>query len=195
MQITDTTDTVNRAPVHGVRRCLSVVARHYGLKPAELRERDRRRQIVRPRQLAMWLAYQLKTYSLDAIGHHLGGYDHTTVLHAVRSIEQRRKDEAYRQVSDALLRQVRQVRQGSELGLSFWLSSFETTAPPRPRAASRVAPPAKRRPTRDEKVEIWREPVSWYGDCYTHQHDRRARPGYLVEQNERFLAAMREACE
>ena len=48
----------------------------------------RNRAIARPRQAAMWLAKQLTTRSLPDIGRRFGGRDHTTVLHAVRRIEE-----------------------------------------------------------------------------------------------------------
>ncbi|MGI9170089.1 MAG: chromosomal replication initiator protein DnaA [Caulobacteraceae bacterium] len=60
---------------------------HFGLKQADLISQNRTRAVARPRQAAMWLAKQLTTRSLPDIGRRFGGRDHTTVLHAVRSIE------------------------------------------------------------------------------------------------------------
>ena len=48
------------------------------------------RAVARPRQAAMWLAKQLTTRSLPDIGRRFGGRDHTTVLHAVRRIDELR---------------------------------------------------------------------------------------------------------
>ncbi len=53
----------------------------------------RPRNIVRPRQVAMYLAKTLTLKSLPEIGRWLGGRDHTTVLHAVRKIEALRKED------------------------------------------------------------------------------------------------------
>ncbi len=64
------------------------VAEHYGLKQADLLCERRNRAIARPRQTAMWLCKQLTTRSLPDIGRRFGGRDHTTVLHAVRRIEE-----------------------------------------------------------------------------------------------------------
>ena len=50
----------------------------------------RTRAVARPRQIAMWLCKQLTTRSLPDIGRRFGGRDHTTVLHAVRRIEELR---------------------------------------------------------------------------------------------------------
>ena len=63
---------------------------HFGLKQADLISQTRTRAVARPRQAAMWLAKQLTTRSLPDIGRRFGGRDHTTVLHAVRRIEELR---------------------------------------------------------------------------------------------------------
>jgi len=66
------------------------VADHFGLKQADLTSACRARAVARPRQAAMWLAKQLTTRSLPDIGRRFGGRDHTTVLHAVRRIDELR---------------------------------------------------------------------------------------------------------
>ena len=63
---------------------------HFGLKQADLISPGRARALARPRQAAMWLAKQLTTRSLPDIGRRFGGRDHTTVLHAVRRIDELR---------------------------------------------------------------------------------------------------------
>ncbi|HCZ16612.1 MAG TPA: chromosomal replication initiator protein DnaA, partial [Candidatus Accumulibacter sp.] len=63
------------------------VADYFKMKVADLFSRKRTRVIVRPRQIAMWLAKNLTTLSYPAIGAAFGGRDHTTVLHAVRTID------------------------------------------------------------------------------------------------------------
>jgi chromosomal replication initiator protein len=65
-----------------------VVARHYNVSKADLLSSRRTRTIVRPRQIAMYLAKVLTPRSLPEIGRRFGGRDHTTVLHAVRKIEE-----------------------------------------------------------------------------------------------------------
>ncbi|WEX09399.1 chromosomal replication initiator protein DnaA [Chelativorans sp. AA-79] len=64
-----------------------VVARHYNVSKTELLSNRRTRSIVKPRQVAMYLAKVLTPRSLPEIGRRFGGRDHTTVLHAVRKIE------------------------------------------------------------------------------------------------------------
>jgi len=65
-----------------------IVARHYNVSKADLLSSRRTRTIVRPRQIAMYLAKVLTPRSLPEIGRRFGGRDHTTVLHAVRKIEE-----------------------------------------------------------------------------------------------------------
>ncbi|MBL8769776.1 MAG: chromosomal replication initiator protein DnaA [Phenylobacterium sp.] len=84
------------------------VAEHYALKQADLISERRARAVARPRQVAMWLAKQITTRSLPDIGRRFGGRDHTTVLHAVRRIEQLKGEDAViaRDI-DVLLRKLR----------------------------------------------------------------------------------------
>ena len=65
-----------------------LVAAHYNIKLAEMSSPRRARSVARPRQVAMYLAKQLTTLSLPQIGKRFGNRDHTTVMHAVRKIEE-----------------------------------------------------------------------------------------------------------
>ena len=56
--------------------------------------RGRARQVARPRQVAMYLAKTLTSRSLPDIGRRFGGRDHTTVIHAVRKIEELRQTDS-----------------------------------------------------------------------------------------------------
>lgn len=69
------------------------VADYYKIKVADMYSKKRTRTVARPRQVAMWLAKELTPISYPAIGEAFGGRDHTTVLHACRTIsEMRLKD-------------------------------------------------------------------------------------------------------
>jgi len=70
-----------------VEDILRVVSKHYGVSRADLLSSRRTANVVRPRQIAMYLAKTLTLRSLPEIGRRFGGRDHTTVLHAVRKIE------------------------------------------------------------------------------------------------------------
>jgi chromosomal replication initiator protein len=64
------------------------VAAHYNIRLGEMHSARRARAIARPRQVAMYLSKQLTTRSLPEIGRKFGGRDHTTVMHAVRKIDE-----------------------------------------------------------------------------------------------------------
>jgi chromosomal replication initiator protein len=70
------------------------VAEHYGLRMADMLSARRARAVARPRQVAMYLAKQLTPRSLPEIGRKFGGRDHTTVMHAIRRIEELRAIDA-----------------------------------------------------------------------------------------------------
>lgn len=82
--------------LHAHNRQLSIehiqktVADYYKIKVADMHSKKRTRVIARPRQVAMWLAKELTPMSLPAIGEAFGGRDHTTVLHACRTIAELR---------------------------------------------------------------------------------------------------------
>jgi len=63
------------------------VAEHFNIKLTDMSSPRRARAVARPRQVAMYLAKTLTTRSLPEIGRKFGGRDHTTVLHAVRTID------------------------------------------------------------------------------------------------------------
>ncbi len=90
----DEAQSILRPHLRGAEKRVTVddiqkaVAEHYSLRQADLLSERRNRAIARPRQAAMWLAKQLTTRSLPDIGRRFGGRDHTTVIHAVRRIEE-----------------------------------------------------------------------------------------------------------
>lgn len=87
-----------------------LVSDHFGLKQADLLSERRTRSVARPRQVAMWLCKQHTTRSYPDIGRRFGGRDHTTVLHAVKKVEEllQADDQIARDV-EALTRKLRNV--------------------------------------------------------------------------------------
>jgi len=71
-----------------------VVAKYYNIELIEMTSARRTMKVVLPRQVAMYIAKTLTPRSLPHIGYYFGGRDHTTVLHAVRKIEELRKTDA-----------------------------------------------------------------------------------------------------
>ncbi len=84
------------------------VAEHFDVRIADLRGSSRQRQVVYPRQLAMYLCKDLiPSLSLNDVGEAFGGKDHTTVLYACDKINKERKDNSQvRQLLDLLTKKV-----------------------------------------------------------------------------------------
>ncbi|MBM7066466.1 chromosomal replication initiator protein DnaA [Actibacterium sp. 188UL27-1] len=70
------------------------VSEHYNMRLSDMIGPKRHRTIARPRQMAMYLAKQLTSRSLPEIGRRFGGRDHTTVMHAVKRIEELRSTDS-----------------------------------------------------------------------------------------------------
>ena len=67
---------------------IEVVTGHFDVRLTDLQSRKRSQSITEPRQICMYLARNLTRHSLEEIGGHLGGRDHTTVMHAYNKISQ-----------------------------------------------------------------------------------------------------------
>ncbi|OHC74019.1 MAG: chromosomal replication initiation protein DnaA [Rhodospirillales bacterium RIFCSPLOWO2_12_FULL_58_28] len=70
------------------------VAAHFNIRISDMHSARRARSVARPRQVAMYLAKQLTSRSLPEIGRKFGGRDHTTVMHAVRKVDELRESDA-----------------------------------------------------------------------------------------------------
>jgi chromosomal replication initiator protein len=68
-----------------------LVAESFGVRPADLKSKRRTKTVVLPRQVAMYLCRTLTAYSLPETGNFFGGKDHSTVIHAVRTIEAKKE--------------------------------------------------------------------------------------------------------
>lgn len=84
------------------------VADFYKINISELHSKSRARDLVRARQVAMWLTRELTTISLPSIGNAFGGRDHTTVIHAYKTVEELRKVTKFNQE----LRYLEQILKG-----------------------------------------------------------------------------------
>jgi len=81
---------VRKITIEAIQRA---VAEQFGMRVAELKQKNNSRAVVVPRQIAMYLAKQLTEASLPEIGRQFGGKHHTTVMHSIGKIdEQRRAD-------------------------------------------------------------------------------------------------------
>jgi chromosomal replication initiator protein len=81
---------VRKITIEAIQRA---VAEQFGMRVAELKQKNNSRPVVVPRQIAMYLAKQMTEASLPEIGRQFGGKHHTTVMHSISKIdEQRRAD-------------------------------------------------------------------------------------------------------
>ena len=81
------------------------VAEHFNIRMSDMHSARRARAVARPRQVAMYLAKHLTSRSLPEIGRKFGGRDHTTVMHALKKIDElRQEDIALSEDIDLLMR-------------------------------------------------------------------------------------------
>jgi len=76
-----------------IQQIFDVVTKYYNVRLSDLQSKKRHKSIAFPRQVCMFLARRHTRYSLEEIGGYFGGRDHTTVLHAVRTVDQDTKDD------------------------------------------------------------------------------------------------------
>ncbi len=70
-----------------IKQIVSLVAHKYEVQPADILGHRRTGDVVKPRQIACYLAKTITGKSLPDIGNRMGGRDHTTILHALRRVE------------------------------------------------------------------------------------------------------------
>ncbi|MHC4738068.1 MAG: chromosomal replication initiator protein DnaA [Planctomycetota bacterium] len=89
-----------------------VVTGYFDVRLADLQSKRRSQSITEPRQICMYLARKLTRHSLEEIGGHLGGRDHTTVMHACNKIAQAKdSDSEMHAVLNELTKRITQVPQ------------------------------------------------------------------------------------
>jgi DnaA-like protein len=147
----------------------ALVARHFGLHPGILSTSCKPTHIAHARQIAMWVAVKLG-HGVAPTGRYFRR-DHTTVIHAVRKIEQcREASDTDLWLTDTLLEAARQNA---------------PEPPPEPALEPEPPPPPK------IETPVSDAPIAFYEDAGGNQ--TRNTRAYLIKQNERFAAAMRAA--
>lgn len=87
-----------------VERMVTFVCFAIGTRPTQLISERRTKDLAYGRFAIMWAARQLTNYSYPRIGHALGGFDHTSVIHGIRRAEQLRETEPdFRALTDAMI--------------------------------------------------------------------------------------------
>ncbi|MDI6400609.1 chromosomal replication initiator protein DnaA [Balneolaceae bacterium ANBcel3] len=79
-------ETKKHISIENIQR---LVCDYFGIDPNKVREKTRKQEIVEARQIAMYLSKTMTKSSLKTIGLHFGGRDHSTVIHAISSVEDR----------------------------------------------------------------------------------------------------------
>lgn len=72
-----------------LQHIIDTVTDFYSVKLSDLQSRRRHKSVTGPRQVCMWLARKETRFSLEEIGGYFGGRDHTTVMHSIRTVEDR----------------------------------------------------------------------------------------------------------
>ena len=86
---------------------IQIVAEHFGLTPQDIASQKRTKEIVYPRQIAMYLCRDMLSTPLQTIGSHLGGRDHTTIIHGADKITaDLKKDETLKNTIEILKKKI-----------------------------------------------------------------------------------------
>jgi len=91
---------------------IDAVVAFYGVKLIDMQSRRRYRSVTEPRQVCMWFARHRTRYSLEEIGGHFGGRDHTTVMHAVQTIDKKLEKDVQ------FARQIEQIEENIQRAIS-----------------------------------------------------------------------------
>jgi len=77
-----------------LQNIIDAVTSYYNVKLSDLQSKRRHKSITQPRQVCMWLARKHTRYSLEEIGGYFGGRDHTTVMHSIKTVDDRMATDA-----------------------------------------------------------------------------------------------------
>ncbi len=108
----DLESTSHRAP--NISDILDIVTDRFNVRLGDLQGKRRSRSVAHPRQVSMYLARELTNLSLEEIGGYFGGRDHTTVLHAVRSIQSQLDENE--ELKSSLRHMIEELRNGNGSG-------------------------------------------------------------------------------
>lgn len=84
----------------------NIVAEYFGISPDILRSKTKKKEYVQARQIAMYFCKKFTNASLKTIGLNFGGRDHSTVIHALQSIEEQLKDDSFVEMLTTIQRKI-----------------------------------------------------------------------------------------
>ncbi|HEX5316746.1 MAG TPA: chromosomal replication initiator protein DnaA, partial [Candidatus Kapabacteria bacterium] len=96
-------------PIISIEAIQKTVARKLGIEEELLRHKTRKQEVVLARQMAMYLCKEMTNHSLKSIGFHFGGRDHSTVIHAIQTIQEDMK------LEPLLVRRLDELRKSIEM--------------------------------------------------------------------------------
>ena len=96
-------------PIISIEAIQRTVARRLGIEEELLRHKTRKQEVVLARQMAMYLCKEMTNHSLKSIGFHFGGRDHSTVIHAIQTIQEDMK------LEPLLVKRIDEIRKQIEM--------------------------------------------------------------------------------
>jgi chromosomal replication initiator protein len=96
-------------PIISIEAIQRTVARRLGIEEELLRHKTRKQEVVLARQMAMYLCKEMTNHSLKSIGFHFGGRDHSTVIHAIQTIQEDMK------LEPLLVKRIDELRKSIEM--------------------------------------------------------------------------------
>ena len=87
-----------------VNELIKIVSEFFNIEPENIKDKTRRKEVVRPRQITMYILREDFNISFPTIGEKLGGRDHTTVIHSCEKIKKDLK------IDNTLSQQLNQIR-------------------------------------------------------------------------------------
>ena len=91
----------------GIDYIQKMAAEYYQVKVPQLKDKTRKREIVIARQVAMYFCKEYTSHSLKSIGHYFGNRDHSTVIHAIQTVNDLMKDDAFKTNIETLRKRIK----------------------------------------------------------------------------------------
>ncbi|MCX7610074.1 MAG: chromosomal replication initiator protein DnaA [Ignavibacterium sp.] len=96
----------DKRPTLTIDQIQNIVAEYFGFSSDMLRSKTKKKEYVQARQIAMYFCKKFTNSSLKTIGLNFGGRDHTTVIHALQTIEEQMKDNSFVEMLSTIQRKI-----------------------------------------------------------------------------------------
>jgi len=105
---------INQTTGLSVSLIIKIVSAYFNVNPSELKSKNKKKSIVYPRQLAMYLARQLTEFSTNEIGYEFGGKTHSTVMYNVQIIESKLKSSGNNEINATIDKLTREIKNANK---------------------------------------------------------------------------------